>query len=881
MRITLISRKYCFCTLILLVAAAATADDDAGAPLKTTCAVYPAVPPGLDAASAEDCKASATGNIVTLENGFLAADISADSAVIMRIRNKLTGETTELNADVVGLEGAAADGARIGWLSGAEGQAQTLRYDLEGDGAARRVIFTRESAGCSAAIVYELKREHFWLERRIRLEGAQCQGAKLDNLVYGRLQTEGAAPEVLKLGKFDQPRLARTGRGGLFAGVGWWYYSVDAAGVYQNVGMKFPVESQGFLSEPWYAGIFRQEPGEPFAGWLWYKTFLELRKAGHDKHLSWSYWNAGWGQWGIEVDNNPLGPPATAYIDLMKRLGVRGICFGGGDHGKHVPEYVRLGRENQAAKDNLAVCAEAGIAAGVLDYLGTRCSCGFTFDWAERGAIENRLKDLDAAAAAGYRAFHFDFFGTGDTFPAHYNVARYFRACRGKLEYTECHLGMSGYGPQFQREVLINHPADVGGFPISRYFSPNWATFLSFRSSRAEWQRQYQYLMPECGLYYFLTQYSNWACPPKLYTEPEPQQFLYGPFCGVNFNFHDAIGFRSAIMAASAFSPYHVFGHIELKMPEADVAFARSGLEWVAANAGVLRRARVCVETGDVCVVSKIRDGKGAIYVLNYSPGARPVEMKLELGTGAAVALREVYPQRRETVSIPAGGVLALDVPGESLVVYDVNNGLLSLPPESPGVFPIDLKGWEEAQTDSPSAETSFWMPDVRAELEKRRDPALPRELVSYDTPEIWPHLDGATSGRLPERFREAHGFREGKLFVHPYDSRKCVDYVDTWKFVPWAFADRVWLVYSPKKIHLLDAALPGVEVNGRPVFLAPRVDYRDAKKPELWNCPLFFADITDAVNYGATNTVRLVNLAEMPSCCYITGAAVHPRQAE
>src|SRR5262249_27451657 len=156
------------------------------------------------------------------------------------------------------------------------------------------------------------------------------------------------------------------------------------------------------------------------------------------------------------------------------------------------------------AKQNLATLARLHIAGGTLNH-GQR-------KWDDPSAQPELLDELRQHAAAGYQATAFDFFSSADTYVAHRNVRDYFQSARDQLSYTECHLGMAAYGPQFQRLVQVNHPDDIAGFDIA-HFSADWATFLAFRDSRRKWQKKYEYLMPENGLYYYLTHYSNWGNP--------------------------------------------------------------------------------------------------------------------------------------------------------------------------------------------------------------------------------------------------------------------------------------------------------------------------------------------------------------------------------
>lgn len=170
----------------------------------------------------------------------------------------------------------------------------------------------------------------------------------------------------------------------------------------------------------------------------------------------------------------------------------------------------------------------------------------------------------------GVRAIHFDFFSSPDTFLSHRNVADLFSATRQRMDYTECHFGMAAYGPKFQREVLINHPDDIGDFDISG-FSVDLTTLMAFRMSRARWQTHYHNLIPEYGLYYFITHYANMGHPRRT-VDPEPQQFLYNvhAYTGIGFSFHEVFGFLSTLMAAAAFSLFHIFGHLDPNMPRPD-----------------------------------------------------------------------------------------------------------------------------------------------------------------------------------------------------------------------------------------------------------------------------------------------------------------------
>jgi len=805
-----------------------------------SCQVYAALPEQLLALARKVVRVERQGDTITLENGYLSAVVSVATGTVTSVLNRLSGEAFSLSDDQAGAT-VGEQGRPYEWLA----QGGTVRHfevEIERSPDACRAILSEEMDGFTFRITYGLRRDHFWIERRVSVEhGGQYE---LGRITYGKLHIEDADERILELGRFDQPRIVTYRDSGLFGGVGWWFCSVDERGVYQNSDMGFPVGGL-FESEPWYLGVLRAEDGEPYTGWLWYRAFLEERREEYDKQASWCYWNAGWGQWGIDVDD----PSAPRYLKLAHRLGIRSFLFGGGLVGRGIPAYVQLCRESRVAQRNAARLEGYGIEFGFLDH------AGLGDEWEDADAIEERLRLLDECAEVGISALHFDFFNTRDTFRAHHNVARYFRAAREKMSYTECHLGMAAYGPQFQREVLINHPNDLHGFDIS-HFSPDWATFLGFRQSRREWQQRYEYLMPECGLYYFSTHYSNWG-HPKQYTDPEPQQFLYSPhaYCGIGFNFHDAFGYRDTLVATSAFSPYLVLGHLDAEMPESDVAFTRDFLQWVERNATVLRPGRACFEDDDACVVSKVTGPTGAVFLLNYGPSGRVFRLTFDAPPGDTPAIRQVYPARAELGAVECGMELEVSVRGESVSILEVGGAFDGLPPESPCSLRIEITDWRQGRG---GWRTEFDVPEVPGgEGEPADQEGLPVELSA---------LDGSDEaviglGPLPEEFVRVYGFSG--------------DRVATRKFVPWTYADRVWLVYRPCRPCLLIEPAPGARLNGQKIDFVPRTDYRDRQKDDLnvaaWTCPLFFADVTDVIRYGSSNELVLNSPRDdRPDACYI-----------
>lgn len=840
-------------------------------PTPIACTLYSTAPDGLRRRAQRPCRVGVTAAAVTLENGFLKATVSRRQGILTSVTSTVTRASHPLLDDCAGV-GIEQSGSRyLHWMAGADrARPFSVRTERTADGVT--AYLTARQAGFRLTLVYRLARTAFWIERRLIVEG---RGAwRLDRLTYGKLAIPPAADRrvqthVLELGQCDRPRLLTVNqKGGLFGGLGWWFYTVDETGVYQNTHMRFAVRDR-FESEPWYVGVFAPEAGEPYPGWLWYKTFLQQRKLAYDKQPHWSYWNAGWGQWGIDVDD----PNAAPYIALARQLGIRQICFGSGCYGKGVPEYLRLMRRDPQARRNVAAARAQGRAFGFIEpgNLGER--------WNDTAFMDGKIRALRAMARAGVAAYHFDFFYTADTFTGHYNAARYLRAAHAALDYTECHLGIAKYGPQFQREVIVNHPADIGGFDISN-FSSDWSSFRAFRHERRQWQTQRQYLMPEYGLYYFLTHYAN--PHPRLYDDPEPHQLL-ASYGGQGYNFHDRVGFREVMVAAAAFTPFYIFGHLDLKMPEADVRFTRACLEWVAANHDVLRESRVCFEDANLCVMSKIRDGRGALFIVNFGEGERVCDLTLAGGRGAAT-LCAVYPTRAAPFRVTPGKAFRVVVRGGSAMVLDVNRGLHSLPPENPRRLPLVLKDWRGRGA---THRARLRLPALRAALARGHNAALPSRLFALDPycddPQWAAHIlrdlgyDGRRK-RLPVdvKWLQPSPYTAGKkldpLFLKKLKFHRGLT-APTWKLSPWAYADRLWLVWKPDAPVPLAARAPRVRVNGRAVALIPKPDFRK-KENEPWDCPLFFADLTGVARYGATNTVTVAGLdGAHPGLWYIAGA--------
>jgi hypothetical protein len=759
--------------------------------------------------------------VVLLENGFISVEISRESALIVTVQSKLTGERTPIVGDEIGFAFSTPDGRQVDWrASSSLGGSATL--DLKrSHGKVEAVLSKQVESGVTARVVYSLQQDQFWIERRLSVGAAEMLFDRLD---YGRASVPGSSINELKLGKFDAPRLISHGKGGIFAGVGWWFYEVQD-GLYQNTKMNYQANGH-FEAEPWYVGVFQPEAGEPYAGWFWYKTFLSERKLAYDKQRSYALWNARSGYAFLPISN----PDLLNFVGTAKKIGLDGITTG---EVRGLEKGAALAATNRVARQVIDKFASAGVSFGLHEgqVQGP--------NWATEDALQKKLQAIDTAHSQGIKNLTIDFFRVNDRFADHRRVATFFRHIRDKMEYTECHLGMAVYGPQFQREVLINHPTDLNDFDISR-FSSDWATLVGFRHSRRKWQDRYEYLMPENGLFYFCTHYSNY---PRRYLDPEPQQFLYlaDAWRGLAYAFHDKFGFRDSVAAQSAFSTFYVFGFLDARVPSKDAEFARAYLKWVRDNTSMLSRARVCFESEDALVMSKIQDSRGGLFLLNYTPGGKQFALNLR---GETVEIRQIYPVRGEVVRVRSGEPFQSSVPGERLAIFEVNDGFKGLPPENPSTSPIDIINWEQGGNGWTA---SFELPDARKALKRNRDETLPKRVVSADQVEtevVTTKNAGRSLGKLPREFLDAYGFEEDK-------------YLRTWKVAPWAFADRVWLVWVPASAPKIGEPQPKVQINGRELAMHPRVRYNPATRlahPEAWDVPMWFADVTEFCRFGGDN---------------------------
>ena len=812
------------------------------------CNVYPAVPTAFERYGQQPCHVFQKKEIITLSNGFVSFGISASSGLILVVENKLTGERHPIRSDETGFSFTNEKGEKIEWLARKEAD-QKFEVKFERSGRECKVILTIKSTDGSArtTLLYTLKKNQFWVERRLSVESGK---AKYDRLIYGGAEIPNGKINELKLGKFDSPRIISAGKGGFFCGVGWWFYEVNG-GVYQNGGMDFQSEGR-FDAEPWYVGVFQPEPGEAYPGWFWYKTFLSERKLAHDKQRSYSLWNARSG-YSFQPINNP---DLLNFVGTAKAIGLQGITTG----------------EVRGLANGTKLAATDPIARKVIDsYARNDVTFGLhegdvsATNWQSDDALQKKLNEIDAASAQGINNLTIDFFRVTDRFSDHWRMTRFFRHVREKMDYSECHLGMAAYGPQFQREVILNHPTDLHNFDISR-FSADWATLIGFRQSRREWQEKYQYLMPENGLYYFATHYSNY---PRNYEDPERQQFLYiaDAWRGLAYAFHDKFGFRDCVAAQSAFSTFYVFGFLDAKIPKSDANFARDYLKWVESNAEILNRSRVCFENEDALVMSKIQNGRGALFAINYTPGKKQFKMKFEIPGNNVMEVRQIYPKRGKPFEVQSGKFLETEIAGEHLAIFEINDGLKGLPPENPNDFPLDVINWRRA---GKNFESTFFMLNVRDELARQKDQTLPNRVASADQVEteiVKTKPAGKSLGKLPREFLDAYGFEEDK-------------FLPTWKVAPWAFADRTWFVYVPENPPKLNEEKPVLILNGKTIPMTPRVRYNPRTRlanPEKWDATMWFADVTEDCCYGGKNEIVLTGIKENKlGACFITSSGTH-----
>jgi hypothetical protein len=238
------------------------------------CALYPAIPDGLQKLSKSPWRLETNGDEADLDNEFSRFRISLSSGLLRSVTNKLTHEAFTLS-DYLGFEIRRVDGSALRVPS--DLPLSRFRIDRKVEAGTVSLTLTSVLKEASVTISYQARRGDFWLERRIQIE-PRIPGLRLERLTYGRFAVTPGQVKVLTLGKFDRPRLVAAAKGGVFAGLGWWFYHVDDQAAYENREMNFEL-GRTFMSEPWYVGVFRKEEQEPYAGWLWYRTFLQFQKS--------------------------------------------------------------------------------------------------------------------------------------------------------------------------------------------------------------------------------------------------------------------------------------------------------------------------------------------------------------------------------------------------------------------------------------------------------------------------------------------------------------------------------------------------------------------------------------------------------------------------
>jgi hypothetical protein len=205
------------------------------------CTIYPAEPPQLASLEGATATALSKEDGIVLANGYLEVQLSPDSGVMTSLTNKLTGQIFEIQGDQVGFSLLEDKGDQPPDRDQRQSQKTSAWYARAADKKVFDVSLQSDESGAVAelrfrpdgltiSLLYRLGANDFWIERRLKVEAVSGE-LHFDSLDYGRAVVPQADRRQLELGKFDRPAFLTVGNGGVFTGVGWWFYGVSPEGI--------------------------------------------------------------------------------------------------------------------------------------------------------------------------------------------------------------------------------------------------------------------------------------------------------------------------------------------------------------------------------------------------------------------------------------------------------------------------------------------------------------------------------------------------------------------------------------------------------------------------------------------------------------------------
>ncbi|MGW8180108.1 MAG: hypothetical protein ACWGQW_15315, partial [bacterium] len=219
------------------------------------CSIYPAVPARLFQSTGTGCSVDEDVDNFTISNRYLAVVISKNTGLAVGLANRVVNASYKLVDDDAGyrIKPTGAQPPCEWWAVSPQAKKPAARVEQTHESAV--LLLNSRVDGIDIELAYVIRNDQFWVERRLSIK-KETELGHLDRLVYGRLNVPEGKSRVLELGRFDRPLLVEIGTdGGLFAGVGWWFYQVDTSGRYLNQDMDYECGRE-FRGEPWYLSVF-------------------------------------------------------------------------------------------------------------------------------------------------------------------------------------------------------------------------------------------------------------------------------------------------------------------------------------------------------------------------------------------------------------------------------------------------------------------------------------------------------------------------------------------------------------------------------------------------------------------------------------------------
>ena len=454
------------------------------------------------------------------------------------------------------------------------------------------------------------------------------------------------------------------------------------------------------------------------------------------------------------------------------------------------------------------------------------------------------------------------------------------KAAAAGIDYQEGHIGFWSLGPFAARELSVIHAYDWQVFP--QHLSAGQAIFETWLDkTKTSYKR---YLLP---IYKYRGQVSYY----RLWEEDKHPLPAGDVIVSWNWNrqdggFHDAIGWRNALVGAMAMGVNFNFSYLAPDILEEDLAFTRKWLEWEKDHVEELLRLRLCADDPLVDVISKTGKNGGFVFCMNRDWLDRTVEVEIALPVNTW-EVKEIYPIERflggsASGNFESGESIRLHLAPKSVVVLELRPAaadgsvrvfgakVLTTRENDRGGIEADLS----IPVDIPKTTIGFRsegrLQDIQVDLSQRfYVPGLvdwAREGETFVTSFTLPEVQTAgqdSDEAVPATVRIVDELSEtaDRLVRQLLDLPTTGDLnVDTWRMYPWAFANKVYLVLefdSAPEVSEEHLMSPRVGVNGQDVTVAPKFRFGRGEE-DLLLSNFFFSDVTQFLRSGSENRIEV-----------------------